>query len=63
MFHKSRSQIIVALGTSCALLAFAVYKRHGELPLSTTAFFIAAATICIAPAVYGFLRHRIYCQK
>jgi hypothetical protein len=57
-----RSNIIVALCTACALIAFAFYQRYeGPVAVSETEFFVAAAVICLAPVVYAFLRGKRAC--
>jgi hypothetical protein len=53
------SNIIIALCTSCAIIAFAFYQRHeasGSVPV--VAFYGAAAVICLLPVLYGLLRHK-----
>ena len=45
MFDKHHVQIIVALCTSCALIAFSYYQRYRAVNVSTAALFAAAAII------------------
>jgi hypothetical protein len=59
MFKKLNSNIIIALCTSCALIAFAFYERHGASgSVPAVAFYGAAAVICLLPVLYGLLRHK-----
>jgi hypothetical protein len=63
MLKKLNSNIIVALCTSCALIAFAFYERYDDSDtVPAVAFYIAAATICILPALYATFRHKS-CQN
>ncbi len=57
MFDKRRIQLIIAVCTSCALIAFSVYRKHHSVPIPGIAFYITAALICVAGEVYGRLRH------
>ena len=58
MFDKSRIQLIIALCTSCTLIAFAVYRRHHSVPKPGIAFYVTAALICVVGEVYGRSRHK-----
>jgi hypothetical protein len=60
MFKKLNSNIIVALCTGCALIAFAFYERHeasGSVP--AVVFYGAAAVICLPRVLYALLRHKV----
>jgi hypothetical protein len=48
--------IIIALCTSCAMIAFARYQA--SIPVSAVALFIAAAVICLLPVFYALVRHK-----
>jgi hypothetical protein len=51
MSKKSVRIIIIALCTSVALIVFSFYQSRGaSIPLSSVAFFIAAAAICVSTA-------------
>jgi hypothetical protein len=59
MLKKLNANIIVALCTSSALIAFAFYERHqasGSVP--AVAFYGAAAVICLPRVFYALLRHK-----
>lgn len=60
MLKKPNSTIIIALCTSAALIAFAFDQR---VTLSATAFYIAAAVICLLPVLYAVLRCKTYRNK
>lgn len=58
MTKTRNTNIIVALCTGCALIAFAFYERYeasGAVP--AVAFYVAAAAICLLPVLYAVLRH------
>ncbi|HTF66200.1 MAG TPA: hypothetical protein VK638_26300 [Edaphobacter sp.] len=64
MLKKLNSTLIIALCTSAALIAFAFYERYeasGTVP--AVAFYCAAAVICLLPALYALLRHKICRNK
>lgn len=56
MFDKRATQLLIALCTSCTLIAFAIYCRHHLAPVSRTVLYVAAAIICLAGEGYGHLR-------
>jgi hypothetical protein len=59
MIKRLNANIIIALCTSCALIAFAFYQRHeasGTVP--AVAFYVAAAVICLLPVLYALLRRK-----
>ena len=59
MFKKLNSNIIIALCTSCAIIAFAFYeRREASCSVPAVAFYGAAAVICLLPVLYGLLRHK-----
>jgi hypothetical protein len=58
MFDRRVTHIIVALCTSFALIAFALYQRYRTVTVPTAAFFGAAAIICVMGELYGSLRHK-----
>jgi hypothetical protein len=58
MFDKPRIQLIIALCTSCTLIAFAVYRRHHSVPIPGIAFYVTAALICVIGEVYARSRHK-----
>jgi len=55
MFDKRRIQLTIAVCTSCALVALAVYRLHHSVPVPRIAFYIAAALICAVGEAYGRL--------
>jgi len=64
MSRKFNSNLIVALCTALAVIAFALDQRHTHfIPLSVTQLFIAAAVICVVPAFYKALRCRMNRHK
>jgi hypothetical protein len=63
MFKKPNSTIIIGLCTAVALIAFAFNQRYGiALRAPASAFYIAAAVICLLPVLYGLIRHKA-CQN
>lgn len=59
MTKRRNADVIVALCTGCALIAFAFYERYeasGTVP--AVAFYVAAAAICLLPVLYAILRHK-----
>jgi hypothetical protein len=57
MLKKLNAKIIIALCTSCAIIAFAFYERHAASnTLPAGEFYIAAAVICLLPVSYALLR-------
>jgi hypothetical protein len=59
MLKRLDSNIIIALCTSCAIIAFAFYERHGaSVNVPVVAFYIAAAIICLLPVLYALLRRK-----
>jgi hypothetical protein len=65
MLKKPNSTIIiVALGISAALIAFAFDQRHqASVTISAVEFYIAAAVICLLPVLYAALRCKIRRNK
>jgi len=64
MLKRLNVNIIIAFCTSCAMIAFAFYERYaasGTVP--AVAFYGAAAVICLLPALYALLRHKICRNK
>jgi hypothetical protein len=60
MLKGLNANTIIALCTSCAIIAFAFYERYdasGTVP--AVAFYGAAAVICLLPVLYALLRHKI----
>jgi hypothetical protein len=60
MTKRRNAEIIFALCTGCALIAFAFYERmkpQGTVP--AVAFYVAAAAICLLPVLYAILPHKI----
>jgi hypothetical protein len=56
---RLNTNIIIALFTGCALIAFAFYLRYaGPIAVPEVAFYVAAAMICLLPVVYTLLRHK-----
>ena len=49
MLKRLNSNIITALCTGCALIAFAFLRSYVTVP--AVAFYIAAAAICLLPVV------------
>jgi hypothetical protein len=63
MNKKPTGNIIIALCTSGALIAFAFDQRgHPVVRVSAVTLFVAAAIICLLPVLYGSLRHKT-CKK
>jgi hypothetical protein len=63
MLKRLNANIIIALCTSCAIIAFAFYERYeasGTVP--AVAFYGAAAVICLRPVLYALLCHKT-CQN
>jgi hypothetical protein len=59
MSKEQKANIVTALCTACAMIAFAFYKRYAtSFAISSTALFVAAAVVCLAPALYGLVRCR-----
>jgi membrane protein YdbS with pleckstrin-like domain len=59
MNKRLNSTIIIALCTSCALIAFAFDQSHKAfVTVPAVAFFVAAATICLLPVFYALLRRK-----
>jgi hypothetical protein len=58
MFKRLNALVIIALCTSCAMIAFAYYERYevSSTP-PASAFYFAAAIICLLPSLYGLFRH------
>jgi hypothetical protein len=57
MFEKPRTQLIVAVCTTCALIAFTV-RLHHSVPVPAMAFYLSAALICVLGEVYARSRHK-----
>lgn len=55
MSNKGLIQIVVALCTSIALIALAVYQRYRPIPISGVSFDVMSAVIIVAPIAYGFI--------
>jgi hypothetical protein len=51
MLKRLNSNIITALCTGGAIIAFAFY--HAYITVPAVAFYVAAATICLLPLVYA----------
>jgi hypothetical protein len=51
MLKRLNSNIVTALCTGGAMIAFAFYQSHITVP--AVAFYIAAATICLLPVVFA----------
>ncbi len=62
MSDKRSRHIVVALCTSAALIAFAIYQSYRAVAVSTSAFFVVAAIICLTPVLHGLFRHKT-CQN
>ncbi|MGJ5816520.1 hypothetical protein [Paludibaculum fermentans] len=56
MTKRFNSNILIALCTACAMLAFARY--HAYVAVSATTFYVAAAGICLLPVLYGLVRRK-----
>ena len=64
MLKKLNANIIVALCASCAIIAFAFYKRYAASPIVPAgAFYLAAAVICLPRVFYALLRHQVCGNK
>lgn len=60
MLKRLNANIILALCTSCTIIAFAFYQRYeGSVTVPAVAFYGAAAVICLLPVLYALLRHKI----
>jgi hypothetical protein len=51
MLKRFNSNIITALCTAGAMIAFAYYRSHIDVP--AVAFYVAAAIICLLPVVFA----------
>ena len=61
MLKRPNATILIALCTSCALIAFAFYERYdGSGTPSATVFYVAAAAICLLPVFYAVVRHKVF---
>jgi len=58
MFHKRRTHLIIAVCTGCALIAFAVYQRHHSVLIPRSAFYGAAALICVIAELFDLFRYK-----
>ena len=58
MFNQRSTQLIIAVCTSCALIAFAVYQRGHAISIPRFAFYGAAAILCLIEESYGW-----FCNK
>ncbi|HEY6272050.1 MAG TPA: hypothetical protein VIX19_08660 [Terriglobales bacterium] len=58
MLKKLNANIILALCTSCALIAFAFYERYAASHIVPTVALYGAA-----PAIYILLRHKVCRNK
>lgn len=56
MLKRLNANIIIALCTSCALIAFARYEA--SINVSAVAFYITAAIICLLPVFYALFRRK-----
>jgi hypothetical protein len=60
MLKRINANIITALCTSCAMIAFAFYERHGASgSVPEVAFWAAAAGISLLPVLFCLVRCRI----
>jgi hypothetical protein len=59
MLKRLNGNIITALCTACAMIAFAFYERYKtSVAVPTVAFYGAAAVICLLPVLYARLRRK-----
>ena len=57
MIKKSTQTPVIALCTGAALVGLAFFERYGgRVRVSEATLFVAAAIICVSPAVYRLLR-------
>ena len=64
MFRKIGSNFVIALCTAATMIAFAFYQRYEtSFAVSTTAFFLTAALICLLPVAYGLIRCKSCVRK
>ena len=59
MLKQFNSNVIIALFTACAMIAFAFYERYepsGDKHVVVS--YIVAALICLFPVLYAIVRHR-----
>ncbi|MBV9182105.1 MAG: hypothetical protein JO356_12415 [Acidobacteria bacterium] len=56
IFDKRHTPLVVALCTSCALVAFTFYQHHHVVTIPKVAFYAAAAMICVIGELVGWLR-------
>ena len=64
MLKRLNVNIIIAVSTCCAMIAFAFYERYeasGTVP--EVAFYGAAAAICLLPVLYALLRLKVCRNK
>lgn len=56
MLKRTNPTIVIALCTSCAIIAFAFYQRSApSVIVPTVVFYLAAAVICLLPALYALV--------
>jgi hypothetical protein len=61
MLQKLDANIVVALCTSCAIIAFAFYERCATSDIvPAVVFYVAAAVICL---LYPLLRRKVCSDK
>jgi hypothetical protein len=59
MFKRLNALVIIAFCTSCAMIAFAFYRRYeGPTTVPAVAFYFAAAIICLLPVLNALIRHK-----
>lgn len=65
MLKKINSNILIALCTSAALIAFAFDQRHKSpvITMSEVSLFVLAAIICVLPVLYALLRCKAWRNK
>jgi ABC-type Mn2+/Zn2+ transport system permease subunit len=56
MLKRFNSNIITALCTGGAIIAFAFYRSYITVPAG--AFYVAAATICLLPVAFASARRK-----
>jgi hypothetical protein len=65
VIKKFNSTIVIALGTSAALIAFAFDQRRPEptVTVPEVSLYIAAAVICLLPVLVALVRHKTWLRS
>jgi uncharacterized membrane protein YqjE len=59
VLKRLNGNIIIALCTTCAIIAFAFDQRYeAAITVPAVAFYVAAAIICLLPVFYALFRRK-----